>query len=164
MRVLVLSDIHDHLDRLRKALERAGDADALLCCGDLCAPFVVDALAEGFGGPIHIVFGNNDGDPFRIARAADRHGHVTLWGEFAELPPAEFDGRRIALHHFPEVGRGLAESGSYDLVCYGHSHEWEHERHGDTLALNPGEIMGRKGPSTWATYDTETGRAERHEL
>lgn len=164
MRAVVLSDIHDHLARLREALGRVDEADALLCCGDLCAPFVVDVLAEGFEGPVHVVFGNNDGDPFRISRAAAGHERVRLWGEFAELPSEEFDGRRIALHHFPEVGRALAESDRYDLVCFGHSHEWELERRGETLALNPGEIMGRFGSSSWAIYDTGAGRVERHEL
>lgn len=166
MRIAILSDIHDHISTLRAALAQAREAgaEALLCCGDLCAPFMVDELADGFPGPIHLVFGNNDGDRFRITRAADAREGVTLWGEFAAVPPEELDGTRAALHHFPEVGREVAAGGRFDLVCYGHSHEWELERTGDCVAVNPGEIMGRLGPPTFALYDAETGDVNRHEV
>lgn len=161
MRLGIISDIHDHIDNLRPALQRLQDVEALLCCGDLCAPFMVEELAEGFGGPVHVVFGNNDGDRFRIARAARAFDDVHLWGEFAELPPERMDGTSVALHHFPEVGRALTASGVYDLVCWGHSHEWEVVREGGAVGLNPGEIMGRLGPPTFAVYDTATGEVER---
>lgn len=164
MRIAILSDIHDHIDNLRAALSGVDGADLLLCCGDLCSPFMVDELADGFDGPVHVVFGNNDGDQFRITRAADARESVTLWGEFAELPAERAGGTSVALHHFPEVGRALAESGRYDLVCYGHSHEWETERLGETLAVNPGEIMGRLGVPTFGVYDTESRRVERRQL
>jgi putative phosphoesterase len=164
VRIGILSDIHDHIGRLREALDRLEGADTLLCCGDLCAPFMVDELADGFDGPVHVVFGNNDGDRFRITRAADGRGNLTLWGETAEIPADRTDGTRVALHHFPTVGRRLAESGAYDLVCWGHTHEWDVVREGDTLGVNPGEIMGRLGPTTFAAYETGTGELERHEL
>jgi len=45
-------------------------------------------------------------------------------------------------------------------VCFGHSHEQVLEQEERTLLLNPGEVMGRLGPSTYALYDTETGQAE----
>ena len=167
MRLAILSDIHDHIAELRaalKALASDGGADRLLCCGDLCAPFMVEELLEGFPGPVHVVFGNNDGDRFCITRAAASRDRFHLHGEFGELGGQTVDGTRVALHHFPEVGRAVAAAGRHDLVCFGHSHEWELERHGETVALNPGEIMGRLGPPTFATYDTETGHVERHEL
>lgn len=165
MRFGILSDIHDHIGQLRGALDRLdGRADVLLCCGDLCAPFMVDELADGFRGPIHVVFGNNDGDQYRITRAARARDRVELWGELAEIPPEAAGGTRVALHHFPRVGRALAATDRYDLVCWGHTHEWEAERIGGTLALNPGEIMGRLGPSTFALLDTDVGELERVEV
>lgn len=166
MRIAVLSDIHDHIDRLRAALARLdelGGAGALLCCGDLCAPFMVDELLDGFDGPIHVVFGNNDGDRFRLGRAAAGRDRFRLHGEFAEPSPEPLDGTRVVLHHFPEVGRAVAAAGRHDLVCWGHTHRWSLERFGSTVALNPGEIMGRLGTPTFAVYDTATGSVERHE-
>ena len=74
MKIAVLSDVHDHVWNLQAALASLDDTEALLYCGDLCSPFVVGLLAEGFQNrPIEIVFGNNDGDLFRIAQNAAKH-------------------------------------------------------------------------------------------
>jgi len=93
-----------------------------------------------------------------------------MHGQLAEL---EFDGLRVAVNHYPEIARRLAASGAYDLVCYGHDHV-AHEEHlpalvgcrrcckaapgspGGTVLLNPGEVMGLHGRSTFALVDTTT--------
>ena len=156
MKVAILSDIHDNIWTLETLL--AGlEAETLIFCGDFCAPFTLDQIARAFEGPIHAVLGNNDGDPLLLGRIAGKHPHVTLHGQFAELALA---GRRVAVTHYPEIGRAIAQGGVYDLVCHGHSHERLVERTGRTLRVNPGEVMGRKGPSTYAIYDTERGEAE----
>jgi uncharacterized protein len=156
MKIAVLSDIHDNIWQLEKLLKGL-EAEALIFCGDFCAPFTLAQIAEGFGGPVHAVLGNNDGDPLHLGRVAGRYKHVRIHGHFAEL---EIGGRSIAVSHYPEIGRALARGGIYDLVCCGHSHERILDEGGRTLLLNPGEVMGRLGPSTYALYDTETGQAE----
>jgi putative phosphoesterase len=155
MKVAILSDIHDNIWRLETLL--AGlEADALIFCGDFCAPFTLAQIGEGFAGPVHAVFGNNDGDQLLLARVASRSPHVTLHGQFCEL---ELDGRRVAVTHYPEIGKALARGGGYDLVCHGHSHKRIIKQEGDTLRVNPGEVMGRYGLSTYALYDTVSGQA-----
>jgi putative phosphoesterase len=154
MRIAILSDVHDNIWKLETLLAEL-EADALVFCGDFCAPFTLAQIAEGFTGPIHVVFGNNDGDQFLLSRVAGRFPHVALHGEFAEL---EFDGRRLAVTHYPAIGRAIAQGGIYDLVCHGHSHEQSVEQVGRTLRVNPGEVMGRLGPSTYALYDTTSGQ------
>lgn len=156
MKVAILSDVHDNIWTLA-ALLNGLQADALIFCGDFCAPFTLRQIAEGMTGPIHVVFGNNDGDQLALARVASKFKHVTLHGHFAEL---EMDGRQVAVTHYPEIGRALARGGTYDLVCHGHSHERVIERHNHTLRVNPGEVMGRLGTPTYALYDTLTGEAE----
>ena len=158
VRIAILSDIHDHLDALRRALERARGAEAVLCCGDLCSPFVVPVLGE-FAGPVHVVFGNNDGDRFRIAARAAEHPHVTVHGEFADLA---IGGRRIAMQHFDDIGRALAGNPAFDVVCFGHSHRFGIERVGGTLAINPGELYGGlTGATTFVMYDSDAHEAAR---
>lgn len=160
MKIAILSDIHDNiwkLEALLASLEAKRKAGALIFCGDFCAPFTLAQIAEGFTGPVHVVFGNNDGDQFLLSKVADKFPHVTLHGDFAEL---EMDGRQVAVTHYPEIGRALARGGVYDLVCHGHSHERFVEQVGKTLQVNPGEVMGRFGRSTYAMYDTGTGQAE----
>jgi putative phosphoesterase len=162
MRIAILSDIHDNIWKLAAALERLDGADALICCGDLCSPFVMKQLGEGYAGPIHVVFGNNDGDLFRISQIARNFDQVTLHGEFADL---ELAGKRIAVNHFDAIARAIAASGVYDVVCYGHNHQYEVVRENGTLKINPGEIMGGlSGVSTFVLYDTETDEVIRREV
>lgn len=162
MRIALISDIHDHRSKLKKALEGISDADLLICLGDLCSPFIIKDLGEGFSGPIHIVFGNNDGDLFRITQTAKSFSHITLHGEIAELI---LDGKRIAITHFDTVARMLATSDSFDLICFGHNHTYEVREVGKTLLVNPGEIMGEiSGTSSYAVYSTATNSVERFNL
>jgi len=163
MQVAVMSDIHDNIWWLKAALERIGDAgaEALAFCGDFCAPFTLKQIADGFSGPAHCVFGNNDGDKWFLSRIAAGADHVTLHGELAELTLGE---RRIAVNHYPAIARGLAASGHYDAVFFGHSHERHLAWVKDTLLLNPGEMMGRFGAPTYALYDTDTGQATVYEF
>ena len=163
MRVAILSDIHDNLWNLRTAIgSLGGSADQLICCGDLCSPFVMDELGR-FPGPVHIVFGNNDADLFRITRKSS--ARVQLYGEFFET---ELDGRKTAVNHFDNIVRPIALSGEYDLVCYGHNHEFRVMKLGRTTVVNPGPIMGAKFPSgkwtdvdpTFVVYDTAADRVE----
>ena len=139
MKLAIVSDIHDHIWNLRRFLDwlDTHPADALLCCGDLCSPFVPALIQKAYTGPIHLVFGNNDEDTFRLTRlTAD---HVRLHGELAEI---EFNGYRVALNHYPDIAEQLARSRRYDLVCYGHNHEIRLRARGQTLLLNPGTLMG----------------------
>jgi putative phosphoesterase len=161
MKVAILSDIHDQISKLRAALTLVRDrsAQVILCCGDLCSPFIAKELGQGFSGPIHIVFGNNDGDRFRIATNAMKFPNLHFHGEYAEL---ELDQRTISMNHFDNIGRAIARGGVFDVVCFGHNHKFEIAQHGRTRLINPGEIYGAlTGQSTFVVYDTTTGTAER---
>ena len=157
MKLAMCSDIHDNIWILERALEQMQDADALLFCGDFCAPFTLVQLAEGFCGPIHVVWGNNDGDKWLLTRQASCFAHVQLYGELAEL---ELDGLSVALTHYPEIAEGLVHSGKYHLVCYGHNHRADDRQVGAARLINPGELMGRFGVSTFALFDTQTSVSE----
>ena len=165
MKLGILSDIHDHVWNLAAALPALAGCDALLCCGDLCSPFVVHQLGRGFGGPIHVVFGNNDADLFRITANARQYPQLALHGEFFR---GEFAGRRVAMNHFDFIAREIAREG-WDLVCFGHNHTFEITRAGGCLLVNPGAVMGaviepgggwRAVTPTAAVYDTDTGEAD----
>jgi putative phosphoesterase len=156
MQIAILSDIHDNIWKLETLLTGL-QADALIFCGDFCAPFTLAQIAEGFAGPIHAVFGNNDGDQFLLARVAGGFPHVRLHGDYAEL---DMEARRIAVTHYPEIGHALANGETFDLVCHGHSHERVIQQKGKTLRINPGEVMGRFGLSTYAIYETRTHQAQ----
>ncbi len=163
MKIAILSDIHDNLWNLSSALNAVKDSDVLICCGDLCSPFVVDELAK-FGRDIHIVFGNNDADLYRITSKALKKANCHVHGELFE---AEFYGKRLVANHFDYLARPMSKSGDYDVVCFGHNHELEISQAGRCLLINPGPIMGAKFSSgrwedttaTFVVYDTASNTA-----
>jgi uncharacterized protein len=158
MKIAVLSDSHDNIWKLAAAMPHLAAADVVIHCGDLIAPFMILRLIKGTGSkPVHIVWGNNDGDKGLIAQVAAKAENIQLHGDFAHL---ELGGLKIAVNHYPKIARTLAEAGSYDVVCYGHDHTTHVEWVGETLLLNPGELMGLQGRSTIALLDTETREVE----
>ena len=167
MKIAIVSDIHDNVWTLKAALSQLQDAGILLCCGDLCSPFIVGLMAEAFSGTIHIVEGNNEGDWRRISQAAHKFPNVYLHGELFE---DEIDGQRIAINHYPNIALPLAQSGKYDLVCYGHDHRFAIEQRGSTLSLNPGALLGydpvskQDIPATFIIYDTQLHEAAGYQV
>src|SRR5947209_2940877 len=161
MQIAIVSDIHDNLWNLRAAIASIQDADALICCGDLCSPFVLDELAK-FPRDIHVVFGNNDADLFRITAKAAATDRVKVYGEFLTT---EFGGKLFAVNHFDYIARPVAKSGDYDVVCFGHNHQFEIGRDGRAQIINPGAIMGAKFsggkwediPPTFVVYNSDEG-------
>ncbi len=165
MRLAILSDIHDHVWNLKRALEwiNNNEIEAMVLCGDLCSPFILGMIQQAFAKPVHLVFGNNDGDPFRITRVAGPQ--VVIHGELAELTfdPQKgelrtgwaAEGIRIAVNHFNDIAAGLAASNRYDVVIYGHDHRHRVAYYDrttgkylntsnthTTLVINPGTLMG----------------------
>jgi putative phosphoesterase len=163
MKIAILSDIHDNLWNLLPALTAAKEADVLICCGDLCSPFVIDELAR-FERDIHIVFGNNDADLYRITAKALKKAHCHVHGELFE---SEFDGKHLVANHFDYLARPMSKSGAYDVVCFGHNHELEISREERCLLINPGSIMGAKFSSgrwedtipSFVIYETSSNTA-----
>jgi uncharacterized protein len=145
MRIGILSDVHDHVWNLRAALTALQDVDTLLVAGDLCSPFVLPILAEGYSrGRIHTVFGNNDGDRFRMAQVARAFDHLELHGEVYE---GHLDGQAVVMNHFPAIAAAL-DPVSIPLIVYGHDHRHRVERTDTGWILDPGTLLG---------YDPLTG-------
>jgi putative phosphoesterase len=152
MRLGILSDTHDRVDRTRRAVEllRAEGADGLIHCGDLTGPTVVAACAVL---PCHFVFGNNDADNVPGLRLAMvEAGAVCLgWGGETTLA-----GKRVAVVHghlHTDVRRLLAARPDYLLS--GHSHIPGDHCDGPTRRINPGALH-RADQCTVALLDLET--------
>lgn len=159
MKIAIISDTHDNVPNFEKALKwmKENKIEELIHCGDLCAPSIlINVLAPGFAGPIHMVFGNVE-DRDLTPQKASEFSNVTHYGDQGEV---EIDGKKIAFVHYPDKGKELAESGRYNLVFYGHNHRpWE-ETVGQTKLVNPGTLGGLFQKATFAVYDTETDELE----
>jgi len=155
----VMSDTHDHIWNARKALEfvKERGAEAIIHCGDFIAPFMLKELDQA-QIPVHGVFGNNDGDQYLLTKLAlTEFSNITLYGLMGELKFSDF---RVAFAHYRAVADGLAASGQFDLVCFGHSHEAFLGKTGKTDILNPGEVMGKDGSPGFYMVDTSTKKFE----
>lgn len=156
MRLGILSDTHDHLERLHKALAlfRAQGVEIVLHAGDIVSPFMAEPFREAQLRVI-AVFGNNDGDRFYLRERFAPFGEIQFGPHELEL-----GGKRIVLLHEPRALAALAASGWYDLIVYGHTHRAE-VRPGSPLVLNPGECCGwLTGQATCALVDLPALRAE----
>lgn len=162
MKIAVISDTHDHLENVERAVSAVSERGAalLLHCGDICSPFVIDRLA-GFRGRSHVVFGNNDGDHYNIFRTAAKFPDVVVHHHAGFV---ETEGGIVAFTHYPEFGRGLAATGEYAAVFSGHTHRRMSELVGGTPHLNPGELMGLLERPGCIVFDLAGGQAEHIEL
>lgn len=168
MKIAVISDIHDNIWNLQKALAlpELQATEAIFFCGDLCSPFVIHLLGLAYSRPVHMVLGNNDGDVAAIIGNSKKYSNVHIHGEYFR---SHLGGRSIAMNHYPEKAREIAENGGFDIVCYGHNHSVVNdEMVGDTLLINPGAIMGYHGgkltdiPATYLILDTDLPKAVIH--
>lgn len=161
MEIGIVSDTHDDLGAAGRAADLfAGRVEAVVHCGDLVSPFAVAPFDAGFD--LHCVAGNNEGEPALID-AVEAVG--THHGECAELA---FDGRDVAVYHGTSgtLVDALVESGAYDYVCHGHTHEHGREERDGTVRINPGglPIPGADDAFHVATLDTASGEVAFHEV
>lgn len=152
MKLGILSDTHDLLRS--EVIEGLQLCDVIVHAGDVCSRAVLETLS-GIA-PVFAVRGN-----------ADRE-------EMLDLPDyRDFDvsGLRVYMtHKRKNLPNDLASKDltSYDLVIYGHSHQWEESWRGHTLFLNPGSCGPRRFhlPITYAIlHISDQGmRIERREI
>jgi len=170
MKIGVISDTHDHLPSVRKAIEmfRERQVEMVIHGGDWVAPFVprfIKELRPSLDCPIQSVFGNNDGDIYLMLQMNRALG----WGiEFhKEIFEMEAGGRRIAVYHGTEslITEALIRCRKYDAVFTGHTHQAVNDKIHDTLHLNPGTTSFVRGTqilqeATVAIYNTDLNTAE----
>ena len=157
MRIGLMADSHDHLPRMRQAIEvfNRRRTDFVIHAGDFVAPFALAPLEElrcDWRG----VYGNNDGERTGLDRRSK--GRIVAGPLRLEL-----EGRRLTVIHILEELDLPREEG--DVVIFGHTHQAEVRREGNLLLVNPGETYGwLNGRATAALLDLPTLQVELIEL
>jgi uncharacterized protein len=158
MKICIVSDSHDRGPMLAKAIEAAiaEGAETVIHCGDVIGGNTLKASIK-LGVPLHVVHGNNLGDPVAIARMAwHSNGLLNYHGQDAMITLSH---RRIFVTHYPHYAHAMACTGDYDIVCCGHSHVPEVRQQGNvkggqTWVVNPGTVAGLGAPvATWILGD-----------
>ena len=157
MKIGIISDSHDNLENIVKSIKVFKDkgVDFVLHLGDYVNPNSVKAFK---GIKLVGIFGNNDGDRFRLINAFHEVGGK-IKGDFYEF---DEDGLRFACYHGtePQLRDALIECGRYDLVIYGHTHKCVDETKGNTRVLNPGTVHGFGDRATVMVFDTKNRQVE----
>ena len=157
MKIAIISDTHDHIPNIKKAVEvmKGRDVGLVIHAGDFCSPFAVLPFK---GLNLVGVFGNNDGDVYRIMDKFSDIG-ATHAGEFLDLKE---DALRFAVYHGTQSGitEALVKCGTYDVVISGHTHEKVLRKEGKTTFINPGSAHGFDKEATFVIFDTATREAE----
>jgi len=168
LKICIVSDSHDRADALAQAVReaKAQGAEGAIHCGDLIgAQSLKPALALGL--PVHLIHGNNVGDPQALHHLARASGGLLHYhGADARI---EIAGRRVFLVHYDHYGYAIACTGDWELVCCGHSHQAEvrqvaNVKGSQTWLVNPGTVAGLAAPATWVLGDLATMHFEVHEL
>jgi putative phosphoesterase len=157
MQVGLISDSHDHVPHIEQAVQifKERRVDLVLHAGDYCSPFTIPPFD---GLRLKGVFGNNDGDHYLLMQKSEAIG-AELLGSFGDL---EVGGKRIALYHGTDapITSALEQSGNFDTVISGHTHEKKAEHVNGTLAINPGTAHGFGEEATIAFLDTDAMKVE----
>ena len=168
MKICIVSDSHDRSAPLADAVQRAKEqgAEAVIHCGDVIGTQTLRAALE-LGLPMHVIHGNNLGDPISLSRwARERPAQLAYHGPDARL---DLGGRKVFVVHYPEYGYAMACTGDWDLVCCGHSHvagiaEVTNVKGGKTWLVNPGTVAGLAAPATWILGDLAAMHFETYSL
>ncbi len=153
MKIGIMSDSHDNIPAIEKAVEtfNAVGADFVVHLGDIVSPFcfdVFDKLKMEFIG----VFGNNDGEWLYLEEKARHRLHKPPY----EL---ELDGKSFVLMHEPFGIDKLARE--YDYVLYGHLHVIDIRKTDRGHIISPGELCGYlTGRRTVVILDTMLNKAD----
>lgn len=134
MKIGILSDSHDNLPRLKKAVRffNKKKVGLVLHAGDFVAPFTVQRLSL-LTMPWQGVFGNNDGEKnglSKISAARIQQGPLRL----------RLEGKRVTLVH--DLHSINPHTEKADLIICGHSHKPQIQKLDTKLIVNPGEAGG----------------------
>lgn len=156
MKTLICSDIHDHVYNLENVLNVAStsNCDSLIICGDLCSPFIIDIIHQNLILPVHIIFGNNDGDQFNILKKCsavnlkrNNNQQIEIHGQYLIKNKGSVlcgipDTVSFAVYHYPDPAKSAFKSGDFDYVFFGHTHIPILEVSNNNHLANPGSVMG----------------------
>ena len=129
MKILVVSDTHGHTKNLERVLEKVGDIDLFIHCGDLeGGEDYIRALVDV---PSYMVAGNND-----------------TFSDLQREMEISVDDYRIWITHGNNYGASMgperlleeAAARNVDVVMYGHTHRPLIEYQDNIVIVNPGSL------------------------
>ncbi len=159
MKIGVLSDTHDNLSNLTYALEtfRECGIKTIIHCGDLTG---FELIPQFSGFRLIYLVGNMDHTSGTIIKRVKKLGEDSFAGlEFS----GKLDGISVAATHSHIEGKvmELVQSGRYQWIFHGHTHQKRNETIKGVHIVNPGALGGlARGPRSFCIVDLDTGDVE----
>ncbi|MEM3374687.1 MAG: metallophosphoesterase [Candidatus Woesearchaeota archaeon] len=149
MKIGIISDTHDQIEKTKKAISIFNREKVSLVyhLGDLCSPFML-SLFKDLKCNLKMVLGNNDSDVNRMYKF--KSDNIEIYGEIL----LDFiEGKNIlAFHGDPsEIVEDLFSSKKYDILLIGHTHKAEIKKNEKTLFINPGTLC--ISPDNYKNYN-----------
>ncbi|PIS09624.1 YfcE family phosphodiesterase [Candidatus Beckwithbacteria bacterium CG10_big_fil_rev_8_21_14_0_10_34_10] len=146
MKIGIISDVHDHIPNLLKAIKilNKEKVTKVFFCGDLCSPFTIKYF-QGLKTPIAAVFGNNEGDKINILSRIKKYNLSIEYGAKQGLFYTNtIKDKKIGLFHghVYELTEALVNDSQYSLVLTGHTHKPHIKYLKNKVWINPGSIHG----------------------
>lgn len=165
MKIGIISDTHDYLPNIRKAIDifNSIDVDIVVHCGDFVSLFVIKEF-ERLNARIVATYGNNDGERTKLKEWLKE---LNEENEIDDYLSFEADGLKFFVLHGTnrEILDAVVKCGDYDVVIYGHTHERTFEEVDNVLVINPGECCGYlTDVATIGILDTTSKKYEEFEL
>ena len=134
----VISDTHENMIKITQAVKIFNEykVEAVFHCGDWISPITADYF-KGLESRLYGVFGNNDGDKDYLLKRFSGIAEI-----YSTPHKFEFSNLNILVMHQPDFLEEFIDSGRFDIILYGHTHDIEVRKSGKTLICNPGEAGG----------------------
>ena len=157
MKIAVITDIHDNLINLSRAVNSINfneEIEIVILCGDIGhSSEVIDYLSKltkrQYVALSSIDIKNNDLFGYFNNSAIDC---------FSPFGKIEVDGRKIGFTHEEKYAK---EQKGFDVIFYGHWHRYETKIVNGTLFVCCGELEERKIRPCYVVYDTDTNEVEK---
>lgn len=159
MKIAGITDIHDDLINLKRLIENINsrsDIEIVINCGDLMSSGVIERLAS-LDKEQYVVFSEPDEKDSRLSAACLKAG-ITCFYDYGNI---NVGGKRIGFTHSDSYAKMMS---GFDVVFYGHLHDYRVENIDGCLYVCCGEIMGRRISPCYIVYDCQTGEVEKVEL
>lgn len=157
MKIAILSDSHDNIPNLKKALNicQKENVTEIIHCGDLTkVQSLISSWPKGLKAIIHFVYGNAD-QKQEIKEKEKTFPNLKIHGEIGNIVK---DKKKIAFTHHYKVAEKLAQEEKYDYIFYGHDHKPWQEKIKKTTMINPGNVANFVFKPTFAIWDLEKNK------
>jgi len=159
MKIGIISDTHDNLPNLKKAVDffKKEGVKAVFHCGDIFKPETIKQGFVDYPGEIYLVLSKPDEFYFqkleKEKRFFDKLYSVKIWKGIGKT---QIESLNIAFCHVPQKALKLSLSQRYDLIFFGHTHKPWKIKMRKSLLVNPGNLAGIIFKASFALYNTET--------